>query len=226
MSSEKDARGQRSAYQFDHYGRVVQRIDDADNLTSSLPASQRTHSWVYDSAPGKGLGLLAAINGFDTRGDVYTESFEYDNIARIHRKSYTIAGVSDHFNTVYDTYGRLRANVYPTGYMVEYRYNTHGHNDEVWDVKQNSLMWQANGMDARGNLEQFTYGNGVVVDQTFVPSTGRIDTIVGTSSTNLVVQDHNYDFSPLGNLVERQDNKRAITQSFCYDSLNRLVDDG
>jgi YD repeat-containing protein len=82
-------------------------------------------------------------------------------------------------------------------------------------------LWTADSADASGNITQFTLGNGVVTTQTYDANTQRIDTIRAVNGS-LVIQDQDYGFDALGNLTSREDRKFGVTQSFCYDGLNRL----
>ena len=86
----------------------------------------------------------------------------------------------------------------------------------------NNLYWQANSIDALGNATQFLLGNGMLTDQTFNPSTGRVQTIQAYKGS-WYAQNHSYTFDALGNLTQRQDLRSGtLTQNFCYDGLNRL----
>lgn len=114
----------------------------------------------------------------------------------------------------YDGYSRPLGVTYPTGYVVANRYNTFSHLNEIID-SANTRVWKA---DAQGNLKQFTQGNNVVTNQTFDIYNNRLETI----RTVKGIQDQRYQFDAIGNLSAREDRKNAITQRFCYDSLNRL----
>ena len=67
---ETDALGQQTKTEFDRLGRQIKRIDNA----TASGAGSRTHSWVYDTATN-GFGQLATVQGFDTDGRAFTESY-------------------------------------------------------------------------------------------------------------------------------------------------------
>ena len=79
-------------------------------------------------------------------------------------------------------------------------------------------------MDARGNITKFRLGNGVESIRDFDEFTGFLDTVYSTDSAGtMVLQDLDYSFNALGNLTQRQDVMQSLTESFVYDTLNRVT---
>ena len=217
LASETDAKGQVTRYAYDKLDRQTHRTDDAIGTA-------RTHRWTYDAA-AYGIGLPAGMSGYNTDGSHFSESYSYTDLSRPDTVLTQFNGRGFRTRTLYDDFNRPLATIYPSGFAVRSHYNDHGHLHQVENVANGDILWQAEAMDARGNLTQYTYGNGIVTHRDYVPETGLIDTIVATNGST-VIQDHDYDFDPLGNLQTRADRKRGITESFCYDTMNRLVGAG
>ncbi|MFS1526109.1 toxin C-terminal domain-containing protein [Microbulbifer sp. 2304DJ12-6] len=217
LVSETDGKGQRTDYEYDKLERLIQRVDDALGSGSA----QRTHSWTYDNASGAGVGLLSRIDGFNTDGSPYTEVLHYDNLARQVEADISIGSASFSTLFLYDDFGRTAGTVYPSSFTVATRYNDFGFTRQLQNATTKKVMWTGNTSNARNQMTRFTFGNGVVTNRHYDANTGLIDTIVAARS-GYTVQDHDYDFSPIGNLTRRVDYKHDVTQSFCYDNLNRL----
>lgn len=221
LASETDAKVQVTRYQYDKLGRQVERIDDADSAVFAVAdLATRTHVWAYDAATN-GAGQLASLSGFDTRGIAYSETYTYTALSL---PESTVVNYESRIDTVtshYDDFSRPLATVYPTGYTTANVYNGFGFLFEVKDALNDNLLWKANTQDARGNITQSTLGNGVVTNSSYQPDTGRISTIQAQGN-GVTVQNHSYTFSAMGNLTQREDIASAVTQHFCYDTMNRL----
>src|SRR5690606_12717178 len=113
-----------------------------------------------------------------------------------------------------------------SGYRVavEYVYDAYGHLIQVRNAQEQSLVyWQATASDAYGHITAATLGNGLVTQKTYDPATGQLQTITtGRSGNPTSVQNLAYDWDAVGNLTQRQDLNRSLTEAFSYDELNRL----
>ncbi|WP_039912691.1 polymorphic toxin type 10 domain-containing protein [Cellvibrio mixtus] len=214
MATQTDAKNQRTCFGYDALERQTKRIDNASSSCSGT-----TQSWSYDTKT-YGKGQLASLNGINTDGSGYSEQYSYTNMGLPQATTYSYGGNSYTITSSYDSFSRPLATTYPTGYVVANRYNSYGHMSEIID-SANTRVWKANDADAQGNLKQFTLGNDVVTNQTFDPFYNRIETIQAVKG-NLVIQDQRYKFDAIGNLKSREDRKNTLTQSLCYDGLNRL----
>ena len=222
LVGETDALGQVAQYQYDMLGRVIQRIDDLNAVVSSLPFTQRVHQWSYDIA-SNGVGLLATMNGYDTDGLPYSESFSYNSLSLPASTQISYQGRIDTISHVYDAYGRVSRQVYPAGLMVRSSYDDEtGLVDSIYDHNSDELLWQLHSDDARGNITSYQLGGAIDVVRDYEPVDGRIAEIQALRGTT-VLQDQRFEFSPLGNLEKRIDLRVNIGQRFCYDSMNRLL---
>ncbi|MFL0810700.1 MAG: FG-GAP-like repeat-containing protein [Agarilytica sp.] len=214
LVSETDANQITTYYEYDELDRVITRTDDFGGAT------ELSHSWVYDNKPN-GTGSLGSVVGYDSEGNTYKEEYQYNSDGYQDEYSVEIAGVSYTTATHYDDLNRVKGITYPSGFTYQNEYNSYGYLDRV-EKLDGSMLWQLSALDALGNHTQYSYGNGVTTNQSFVPESGFVETITA-SGNGFTVMNHQYGFSPLGNLEFRTDHRFGITESFCYDNMNRLT---
>lgn len=75
-----------------------------------------------------------------------------------------------------------------------------------------------------GDVSQIEYGNGVITTYTYFPQNLRLSNIRTTNSSGTVLQDLNYTYDGVGNILTIKDSVNTATQSFKYDALNRLIE--
>lgn len=217
LSSQTDAKSQVTRMQYDVLGRQTVRTDNA----TGSPAL--THTWVFDSKT-KGIGKLGSMSGFNTDGTSYNEDYTYTAYGLLKTASRQFGGAS--YSTIqhYDNYNRLIGTTYPDGFTTKQSYNTWGYATQIKSHLDNKTLWQANTADADGQITQFTLGNGVVTNKTYDANTRAINTITASLAGVGTVQNHDYDFDALGNLIRREDLVNNVTQTFEYeDGMNRLT---
>jgi YD repeat-containing protein len=205
LKTQTDAKAQTTTLSYDLLGRVTQRVEPG--LTSS---------WVYDTAP-MGIGKLASAS----TDAGYTRQQFYDGQGRPSQTSITILGDTSNISTYYDANGRINQVAYPSGFMVAYSYNAYGYLKELKDANSVQVYWTANAYDAEMNLTQQTAGNGVVTNQSFDADTGfKTGIQAGPSNT---IANFAYTYDTLSNLTSRSDTTQALTETFQYDTLNRVT---
>ncbi|CAA0099218.1 tRNA3(Ser)-specific nuclease WapA [Halioglobus japonicus] len=209
---ETDAMSQRTLYQYDKLGRQTRRTD--------IGVSTQVHDWVYYSTPGAALGLVESVNGVDTEGRAYSESYSYDALSRLRETRHVIGGGTYVTQQHYDAFGRPGAYTYPSGLVSRNLYNEHGYLVALENPLTDDKYWHATGDDAFGNITGFIQGNGVSTVRGYDEKTGRIGDILAGAGA---VQDHDYQFDTEGNLESRTDNLFNRSESFVYDDLNRLT---
>lgn len=204
LRQQTDAKGQVKSFQYDLMGRMINRAEP--DLIST---------WTYDRC-SMGAGKLcssSADNG-------YLSTITYDSLGRPSSVVTTFDGTYTS-STSYDVNGRVAKQVYPTGVEVGYSYTALGYPKEIRDPVTNALYWQANSMDAEGHLLQQTYGNSVVTRQDYDPATGRLLAIRAGGSD--AVQNLAFTYDRNGNPLTRSDGNQSLSETFLYDSLNRLT---
>ena len=212
----------KATFVYNTFGELIAQTDanrhtvtltyDALGRLATRNEPEGISSWVYDTRD-KGTGKLSRVS----RGD-YQEEYFYDALGRPTQTRITIGGASYSLTTGYDLFGRPDVLIYPTGFGVRTLYNAQGYPQALRRTSDNFLLWQAGAINARGQLEQTTFGNGLLTTRYFDPETGRVEQIRAGK-----VQDLAFTHDAIGNLQSRRDNLRGLSETFSYDALNRLT---
>jgi RHS repeat-associated protein len=204
--SQTDAKSQTVSFEYDLLGRTVERTEP-EGITT----------WEYDTAP-HGVGLLAAVVGING----YEEHYSYDALSRPYQTDTLVDGKSFSRSQSFDAYGRVQDVVYPYGFTVRNNYSSLGFLESITRLDTSLTLWTLNEATARGQMQKYTLGNGLVTQVAFYPATGLPQTIeTGPAG---IIQDLGFSFDALGNLQTRSDSNNNLAESFYYDSLNRLTD--
>jgi RHS repeat-associated protein len=229
VTSETDAKGQATAYTYDALGRATYRFDHDGGASS----------FAYDGAT-KGIGALSRVAQMSCTGMTraacitalgtttnYNEVYAYDTLGRPLRVTTTIQGEAFVVSNTYDNFGRVDVTTYPAGagapLQVRNVYNARGYLSEVANAVSGARLWKADIVDARGNVNFSTLGNGLVTERRYDPGTGRLQRIQTDIHGQVSVQQTAYEFDALGNMRSRRDELQNMTELATYDSLNRLV---
>ncbi len=238
LITETNARGETSCNAYDVLSRKVKRIDLYQGATSSSvgASSQATNqcvgdtantkvaTWIYDTAPGAGVGKLHKAlgeDGFEQVNSYTSLGLPYESIA-------TINGVSYATTTLYDQLNRPVVNLYPgTGNRLETKtvYNELGIAVEVRNATTNALYYQLEELNVRGQVVYESFGNGVTTARGYDDQTAK-PTQIGSyriGSGSFDVQDLTVTFDSIGNLSERTDHLNNYHETSGYDDLNRLT---
>ena len=205
LQTQTDAASLVTTVSYDLLGRTTQRVEP--DLTST---------WTYDTAAnGIGKPASAATN------TGYSRTHSYDSLGRPTQTQITIASTAYSITTAYDAHSRVASITYPSGFAVSYAYNAFGYQTQLSNTATSQVYWTANARDAEGHLTQQTAGNGVVTSRTFNADTGALTGI--TSGSAGAVQSHAYTHDLLGKLLTRTDANTSLSETFVYDTLNRLT---
>ncbi len=204
LLTQQDAKSQWLTNQYDLLGRLTRRIEP-----------EGTNQWIYDTA-FKGIGKLAAAAG----PGGYARTNTYDSLGRPHATITAIAGQIYAVTNFYDSLSRVERVTYPSGVYLQNNFNSHGF---LASVARNGTaqIWQANSINAAGQLTSETLGNGITTTRDYDPERGWIQNI--QSGPGHTIQNLDYQFDLLGNLKQRRDLRQSLTENFAYDSLNRLT---
>jgi RHS repeat-associated protein len=209
ITSQTDAKGQLTTFSYDLLSRPVQRVE-----------ADMTSIWVYDRA-ANGIGKLASSSITSGPGAGFARGLSYDTLGRPVQVATTISGTTYTMGASYDANSRLTSVSYPSGFTAKYSYTNLGFANQLQDNTSGQSYWTANAMDASGHLTQQTSGNGLATIRTFDAATGRL-TGISTGSAG-AVQSLSYTYDLLGNPLSRSDANTNLSESFVYDSLNRLT---
>lgn len=215
LTRQTDARGITVRLYYDKLGRLERREEP-----------EGTTLWEYDTAPN-GIGKLARVS---RSADGYEEVYRYDAQGRPVETITRMGSMRFVTGTTYDEYSRPLLTIYPTGFAVRNVYNAQGFLAEVRDATTGFLHWRAEQINARGQVEEESYGNGLTGRRTYYADTGLVkDMQAGVrpgaigSAFNSVRQNLTVEWDNIGNLKMRQDLMRpGSREDFGYDSRNRL----
>lgn len=224
-ASKIDGNGVVTEYKYDKLDRNISRIDAANG-------AKLTHTWIYDSAPfganGIAKGYLAGVDGQNTDGSRFVKNYTYTSRGLVKDTIKNILGEKYVFTNHYDTYDRLAGYTYPSGFALQREFNGNGFLTEIVNANTNERLWRATESDQFDNISNYQLGNTesggqiINVEKAFEPIYGRVQSISAFSGTENY-QNHEYVFSPLGNLTKRTDKNINLSQCFGYDTLNRLT---
>ena len=192
--------GQTATYTYDKLGRIV--------------TESRTDMSVQHTYDTQWKGALTS----STFTGAHSVEYTYDAKGRVIRETVTIG--TREFNTqfTYNSLNQLAYVTYPNGSYVQNMYTATGY---LWRVKHpghGKVYWQADSMNARGQFERSTLGNGLTVRTAHDALTGRVAGITTPGITQW-----QYTFNETGCLTTRRDALRNKSEHFAYDNLNRLV---
>lgn len=223
IASQTDAKGQVTVMTYDLLGRMLTRIDDA----LAANPNDRTAQWVYDTAPMGTGGAVAKGKLASLSMPGYSASYTYDALLRGKDVTETIAGTPYVMSTAYDAGSRPLSVTYPSGISVQNVYNAQGYLTQVINPATLAPYWMAQADDARGNITQALFGNGVTNIKAYDPKRGWLTSIASQTSSGSLIQNLTYSFNKLGNLTRRADGEfgaNPLTETISYDDLNRLTE--
>lgn len=211
--SQTDAKGQITTFDpFDGLGRPTKRTE-AEGVTT----------WTWGtSAAAYNIGQLASVSS-----PGYSEFHFYDSKGRLTERRIT-SDATYNINYGYDVEtGLLDSLTYPTstaGYRLKLKYEyQYGHLSRVSDfnIPANGF-WLAVASDARGNVFHESLGNGLQTLRNFDAVTGWLDYIQSGPGGGTARQNMTFVWDKVGNLTQRKDLNRSLTEDFVYDDLYRL----
>jgi|GEM_PF-3943519 len=144
-----------------------------------------------------------------------------------------LPGMPNFAPPVYIAYGDVqvkKASSTPYRFSVQYNYDPNSDLlQSVTNTATGFTYWQAatqNGgapMDAWGHILGYVDGNNVSTVSAYDQATGAIKGISTGIGASTSVQQLAYSWDGFGNLKQRCDANRGLTENFAYDGLNRLA---
>jgi RHS repeat-associated protein len=205
---------------YDSLGRMISKTDTTG-----------TGQWIYDVAPGAGIGKLAAmvsppnpalkgpctnIPAVPPNGTILTDgnrsgrSFQYTTLGQIQQVTECVDGEAFATSYGYDPIGRQNLIRYPvvnrSQLAVGYHYTSAGYLQYLTDDSADqSILWQAKAMNALGQVTDEQMRNGVETLSNRNPLTGWLlgSTATAHADGDNIIQKWNYAFDEIGNLVAR-----------------------
>jgi RHS repeat-associated protein len=147
----------------------------------------------------------------------HKQSIEYDKLGRVSKTIEEICGQKSFpTETVYDAFGRVAKEVYPSGYFTVNTYDQYGYLIKVSDGKDRAI-WEAVEANTKGQWLKTKQG-GRALDFEY-DNRGFNAAILSNG-----IIDMTYSYNTQGNLINRFDRISDHWEEFGYDNLNRLTD--
>jgi len=204
LKKQTDAKGNVYEMTYDKLGRILTKYCSTDG----------TYTYNYDTETN-GKGKVASI----THTNGTSQQFKYDVLGRNYQFIEAISGTNFTTNYSFDDYGNITQITYPGGYSVTNSFDNIGTLTEVKQTSNNTSIWKLDAMNYMQQITQYkTANNNITTNKYFDAVNGNLNEIkTGT------IFDYSYTFNPaIGNLMQRKDKKRSLTEDFTYDNLNRL----
>jgi RHS repeat-associated protein len=217
VEKSTDATGATTHFTYDILGRKKTRV--LKNPNGTIDSST---TWTYDTAPGAGIGQIHKVEMKDAFGTTtYLSSIRYDSLGRPTETTTTQNGETFRTSVTYDTQGRPRTETDAGGLTILHEYNARGFKSAIRDYLTGQLYWKPLQYDASGRLVREELGNGVVNKNTYDQDHGFLlgnEALKGST----VLQNMEYKWDDDGTFRRRSDLRANLSESFDYDSLNRL----
>jgi len=224
LNTQHDDQGHSLTINYDQLGRMTERIED-----------EGISSWSYVQS-GNGFGLLNTVAGpTDILPSGYTRQHIYNGLAQLGRTVTAIDGVPYQTDYGYNSQGQMSSMAYPSTITAGSRpsFNFSYTNGYLHLVDKNDgvgvamPIYEVLETDASGR-ETRTISGGDFLESRHTYDRGNthlIDIKAGAFPLGVAgIQDYEYTWDKLGNLSERTDLNRNVTESFVYDGLNRLTE--
>lgn len=184
-----------STYTYDGTYKWLSRID-----VTNPNDGNSSYAYAYDSAT-KQLNQTIETLPYAT----FTKNLTFDAFGRVDTEA-----------TVGVAHGKTSAKT------IKHTYK----NGAKWQMLDGTtVIWQANTVNARGQLTGATLGNGINVANTYnsfgMPTQMKHDK-TGTTTVNVMTLNNTFNVKT-GNLTSRYSSLFDVNENFGYDSLDRLV---
>jgi RHS repeat-associated protein len=213
-------------YEYDAFGQLLTQTDNLGNTYNMSydvlgrvtnkqgPEGTTTYEYFYNSTTGCRNSNLTKVTGF---GGVLKE-FTYDAYHRMVSEKLTVDGNPLTTQYAYNTFGQLTQTTYPSGIVVNKSFDNNGNLLTVagGDAGSPVTLFTATGMNGFGQYTNYSMGNGKNSQITYNYG-------IPTRYYTQGVQDLNLNFNyTTGNLTNRYDAIKNLTENFQYDNLNRF----
>ena len=204
LTEQTNARHQTTIFQYDAAGRMT---------SETRPENTLTYQYVPS---GNGIGQIQTVR----EGTTTVQSYAYTPWGQIESVTENIDSVDYTTTYSYNSYGQLQQKLTPSGFRIGYQY-TNGALTFMRNVDTNSLLWQADAVNALGEITESTLGNGL--KRILGYDTYHFPNQIALKDGSAIIDQVNYVFNAAnGNLKQRNDITHSRNEFFGYDLLNRL----
>jgi YD repeat-containing protein len=199
-----DERGITSFFSYDGNDRLV-----------GISAGDQTTTYTYQS----GSDLLSTVSIHTSAGGpaTVTNTFTYDSAGRLSLRTDSIDGKTFELRYEYDGLDNVTAIVYPSGRRVGYAYDSENRVTRVFRPGSSEFNVAHDFQyHPSGAVTSYRSGNGLLTTIGVEPQRYRISSITA-GALQL-----NYSYDNVGNVVGISDPRPSYSQTFTYDTLDRL----
>lgn len=215
-----------TTYVLDNFGKLTQKtiIGNAGD-----PTNTKT---VYQYHPTTKLLTNTRFDDF-TAGFHTLYTYQYDHYKRVIASEESGPHAIFQWATTFDAFGRPENEGYIAIHTSDNKQSSkwvkntykNGHHWQILDHDTQQILWQTTKVNARGQLTNGNYGNGIAVANTFdtfgFPTQFKHDR---TATPTVNVMTLNTSFNALrGNLNNRYNSMFDYHEQFTYDNLDRLT---
>ena len=209
LISQTDGKNQTVNLSYDKLDRLV-----------DLGEPDMNSIWAYDTA-AYGVGKLASTSITGGPGTGFSRNMSYDALGRPIQVATTIDGATYVMGASYDANSLLTKISYPSGFTARYDHTSLGDTSQLLDDATGQSYWTPYSLDAEMRVTQDTLGNGITTIRSFDAPSDRLTGIVAGSGG--AVQNFSYTYDRRGNPLSRSDANTNLSETFVYDTLNRLT---
>ncbi len=249
--SQIDARGNRTKWQYDEWGRVIRK----DVSTSAIDSVVWTYEYDEYTPNNRGMGNLSSIK----RQGALAEHYVYDTLSRLSQHTRYIDDTAYTESYTYNTYGQLVTLTYPDGFATDFTYTGKGYLEEIKRHDNGNRVFAVHGYNLLGQPTKCSYGNATAsqyeynsigllthlkTGPKFVEPVGPWHPPIGdlenaadgdgmgrttlndpsmeVFSVDSTIQNFRYTYDNIGRLTQRIQ-KNSQYETFQYDNLDRLT---
>lgn len=217
VTQQTDAKSQSISFTYDALSRPLTRVEPEGTTTWTwgvLADNTTTNKYIGRLKSVSAPGGYQETNIFDSKGRPQTVTYTEDTGYQV--------------DYAYNNLGQLDTLTYPTStssyrLKLQFAYG-YGLLNQVRDFNASStIFWTLNASDALAHPIDETFGNGMRSITGYDTVTGGMyyrQSGTGGSTSNL--QNESYTRDRNGSVTQRHDGVQELTESFFYDSMNRL----
>ncbi len=213
-----------TTFDYDDFGKVIQKT-----ITGATSSENTSMTTIYHyNTDNQLLENIEVHNSFD--GDS-SYLYEYDNFYRVKKIKENVGEANFEKTYEYDAFGRIESEENKgsvagkvAGSNIKYFYK----NGLLWkiaDLSNNQSLWELNEVNARGQIKEALFGNGVMIKNDY-DNLGYLTKATHEISSNpedLIMQLETNFEHVTGNLLGRYTSLFDYNENFGYDALDRLT---
>jgi len=246
LTSRTDGNGQTTAYETDAHGRVTRVIfpdgkftrmfyDAMGNVITNVDAAGTVQVMTYDDA-----NRITRRDIFPAPGvaaDTTFESFQYDGLSRMLRAENNVSVTTQRYDSVsrllwesqdgravsydYDALGNLRTLAYPGGRVLSNSYDALNRRHSIADAAGVIVTYEYDGFN-RAVRRDYLNNTRTGIEYNSAKRITRVHQTRDPGGSNVMFDDRRFVWDPAFNKSARINALAANTNSYAYDSVNRM----